>query len=103
MKRKFLSLILAAALTTSLIIMPVVSTSAAEEKSNSILTLYSDTEDYTISNDSLWVKVITGGQFDIRTTGGDPLNENDNNVSLLYGYSNAEVLKVGNEIGRAHV
>ena len=31
MKRKFLSLILAAALTTSLIIMPVVSTSAAEE------------------------------------------------------------------------
>ncbi|WP_211135299.1 hypothetical protein [Clostridium paraputrificum] len=98
MKRKFLSLILAAALTTSLIIMPVVSTSAAEEKSNSILTLYSDTEDYTISNDSLWVKVITGGQFDIRTTGGDPLNENDNNVSLLYGYSNAEVLKVGNEL-----
>ena len=55
MKRKFLSLILAAALTTSLVIMPVVSTSAAEEKSNSILTLYSDTEDYKISNDSLLV------------------------------------------------
>lgn len=67
MKRKFLSLILAAALTTSLVIMPVVSTSAAEEKSNSILTLYSDTEDYKISNDSLLVNAIRGGQFTIMT------------------------------------
>ena len=71
MKRKFLSLILAAALTTSLVIMPVVSTSAAEEKSNSILTLYSDTEDYKISNDSLLVNAIRGGQFTIMTTGGE--------------------------------
>lgn len=98
MKRKFLSLILAAALTTSLVIMPVVSTSAAEEKSNSILTLYSDTEDYKISNDSLLVNAIRGGQFTIMTTGGDPTNDNDNDVRLLFGYTNAEVLKVGDDL-----
>ena len=98
MKRKFLSLILAAALTTSLVVMPAISTSATEEKSNSILTLYSDTEDYQISNDSLLVNAISGGQFTIKTTGGDPTNDNDNNARLLFGYSNAEVLKVGDDL-----
>ena len=98
MKRKFLSLILAAALTTSLVVMPAISTSATEEKSNSILTLYSDTEDYQISNDSLLVNTISGGQFTIKTTGGDPTNDNDNNARLLFGYSNAEVLKVGDDL-----
>ena len=39
MKRKFLSLILAAAFTTSLVIMPAISTSATEKKTNSISAL----------------------------------------------------------------
>ncbi|MBS5927590.1 MAG: hypothetical protein KIC66_10970 [Clostridium sp.] len=96
MKRKFLSLILTAAFTTSLVIMPAISTSATEKKTNSISAL-SQYENNYISNDFVKLWLSEDGEFAITTTGGDPVNSNDNNKDLLFGYTNSEVLKFGSK------
>ena len=67
-----------------------------KKKTNSISAL-SQYENNYISNDFVKLWLSEDGEFAITTTGGDPVNSNDNNKDLLFGYTNSEVLKFGSK------
>lgn len=92
MKRKLIKSLSALAVVTACIFATPIYASAAD---NSIITESGNS--INMSNSVLSLTVHNSGEFDIETIGGDPQNSNDDNIEILYGYTNGEAIKVGDE------
>ena len=92
MKRKLIKSLSALALVSACIFATPIYASAAD---NAVIT--QNGSNIKISNSVLSLTVNDSGKFDIETIGGDPQNPNDDNVEILYGYTNGEAIKVGDD------
>lgn len=97
MKKKVISIFLMTSLALGCLGSYNYKANAKELTKNSQLMVASDTS-LTLSNDILQTIATNTGDLAINTTGGDPQNPNDDNRKMIYGNSNAEAIKVGNDI-----
>lgn len=92
MKRNLIKSLSALVIVSTCIFAMPIYVNAAD---NSVVT--QDGSSINISNSVLSLTIDDSGSFAIRTIGGDPQNSNDDNIEILYGYTNGEAIKVGDE------